>query len=165
MTECQCNDEISALGCAWIRSDRAITNDPDAFRWVVAETGTMALVSEDRGTRSEDDEEFVGGYSRFVIYTFEATEVGTTQLQFESVPVGDPSDQPANARHLGHHHRLSRSSADRAERINAENRLPQRRSVTFRLPRPEASMLNPSRNWLTRNWPSRQFNASCRLFH
>jgi len=77
-------------------SDRAITNDPDAFRWVVAETGTMALVSEDRGTRSEDDDEFIGGYSRFVTFTFEATEAGTTQLQFEFVPVGDPSGPPAN---------------------------------------------------------------------
>ena len=77
-------------------SDRAITNDPDAFTWIVTETGTMTLVSEDRGTRPEDENEFIGGYSRFVIYTFEPTEAATTQLRFEFVPVADPDSQPAN---------------------------------------------------------------------
>ena len=77
-------------------SDRAITNDPDAFTWIVTETGTMTLVSEDRGTRPEDENEFIGGYSRFVIYTFEPTQAATTQLRFEFVSVADPDDQPAN---------------------------------------------------------------------
>lgn len=77
-------------------SDRAITNDPDAYTWNVTETGTMTLVSEDRGTRSEDEDEFIGGYSRFVIYTFEPTEAATTQLRFEFVPAEDPDDRPAN---------------------------------------------------------------------
>ena len=67
-------------------SDRAVTNDPDAFTWVVVDTGTMALVAEDRGTRSEDENEFIGGYSRYVIYTFEPTRTGETQMEFEFVP-------------------------------------------------------------------------------
>lgn len=77
-------------------SDRAVTNDPDAFTWVLADTGAMTLVSEERGTRPEDEDEFIGGYSRFVIYTFEATEAATTQLRFEFVPVDDPNLQPTN---------------------------------------------------------------------
>lgn len=67
-------------------SDRAVTNDPDAYTWDVTETGTMTLVSEDRGTRPEDEDEFVGGYSRYVVFSFEPTEIGSTQLQFKLVP-------------------------------------------------------------------------------
>ena len=64
-------------------SDRSVTKDPDAYAWVVTETGTMTLASEDRGTRSEDIDEFVGGYFRYVIYTFEPTATGTIQMRFE----------------------------------------------------------------------------------
>lgn len=78
-------------------SDRSVTKDPDAYAWVVAETGTMTLVSEDRGTRSEDEDEFVGGYSRYVIYTFEPTAAGTTQMRFEFVPRDEPEGQPVNS--------------------------------------------------------------------
>ena len=67
-------------------SDRSVTKDPDAYAWFVTETGTMTLVSEDRGTRPEDVDEFVGGYSRYVIYTFEPTVAGTVQMRFEFVP-------------------------------------------------------------------------------
>ena len=77
-------------------SDRAVTNDPDAFTWVVADTGTMTLVSEDRGTRSEDENEFIGGYSRYVIYTFEPTRTGETQLEFEFVPRDGSDVESAN---------------------------------------------------------------------
>ena len=78
-------------------SDRSVTNDPDAYAWVVTETGTMTLVSEDRGTRSEDEDEFVGGYSRYVIYTFEPTAAGTTQMRFEFVPRDEPEGQAVNS--------------------------------------------------------------------
>ncbi len=78
-------------------SDRSITKDPDAYAWVVTETGTMTLVSEDRGTRSEDEDEFVGGYSRYVIYTFEPTAAGTMQMRFEFVPGDEPEGQPVNS--------------------------------------------------------------------
>ena len=70
-------------------SDRAVSNDPDAHMWTAADTGTMKLVSEDRGTRPEDESEFIGGYSRFAIFTFEATKAGTTQLRFELVPTSE----------------------------------------------------------------------------
>lgn len=66
-------------------TDRAVTNDPDLYTWVVTETGTMTLASEDRGTRSEGDE-FVGGYSRYVTYSFAPTVLGTTELHFEFAP-------------------------------------------------------------------------------
>ena len=78
-------------------SDRSVTKDPDAYAWFVTETGTMTLVSEDRGTRSEDVDEFVGGYSRYVIYTFEPTAAGTMQLRFEFVPRDEPEGQPVNS--------------------------------------------------------------------
>ena len=70
-------------------SDRAVSDDPEAYRWVVTKLGSMALASEDRGTRSEDPGEFVGGYSTYVIYIFDPTSVGTTQMRFELLPTGD----------------------------------------------------------------------------
>ena len=78
-------------------SDRSVTKDPDAYAWFVTETGTMTLVSEDQGTRPEDEDEFVGGYSRYVIYTFEPTAAGTTQMRFEFVPRDEPEGQPVNS--------------------------------------------------------------------
>ena len=69
-------------------SDRAVSNDPDAHEWVVADLGTMTLVSEGSGTRSEDPDEFIGGYSRYVLYRLEPTRAGTTGLRFEFVPAG-----------------------------------------------------------------------------
>jgi hypothetical protein len=77
-------------------SDRSVTNDPDAFEWIVVDAGTMTLVSEDRGTRPEDENEFVGGYSRYVIYTFAPAAVGTASMQFDFVPLDDPGGQPVN---------------------------------------------------------------------
>ena len=78
-------------------SDRSVTNDPDAYAWVVTETGTMTLVSEDRGTRSEDEDEFIGGYSRFVIYTFEPAAAGTMQMRFEFAPRAEPEGESVNS--------------------------------------------------------------------
>lgn len=69
----------------------------EMYAWVVTETGTMTLVSEDRGTRSEGEDEFVGGYSRYVIYTFEPTAAGTMQMRFEFVPRDEPEGQPVNS--------------------------------------------------------------------
>jgi len=69
-------------------SDRAVTNDPDAYEWRVAEAGTMTLVSAEQGMHPEDEDEFVGGYSRYVVYLFEPTAAGTTQMQFQFVPTG-----------------------------------------------------------------------------
>jgi len=69
-------------------SSRAVSGDPDAYEWVVADAGTMELISEDRGTRPEDEDEFQGGYSTYVVYRFEPTAVGSTQMQFQVVPTG-----------------------------------------------------------------------------
>lgn len=77
-------------------TDRAVTNDPDAYTWLVAETGAMELASEERGTRSEGEDEFLGGYSRYVVYTFEPTGVGSTQMRFEFLPSDEPDGAPAS---------------------------------------------------------------------
>ena len=69
-------------------SSREVSDDPDAYEWVVADAGTMELVRGDRGTRPEDDDEFRGGYSTYVVYLFEPTVVGTTQMRFQVVPTG-----------------------------------------------------------------------------
>lgn len=75
-------------------SSREVSDDPDAYEWVVADAGTMVLISEDRGTRPEDENEFQGGYSTYVVYRFEPTVVGTTHMQFLFVPTDDPSGVP-----------------------------------------------------------------------
>jgi hypothetical protein len=75
-------------------SSRDVSNDPEAYEWIVADAGTMRMVSEDRGTRPEDEDEFVGGYSTYVVYQFEPTAVGSTQMQLRFVPTDDPSGSP-----------------------------------------------------------------------
>lgn len=73
-------------------SDRSVgsdPHDPDAYEWVIAELGTMSLLSEEDGTHSEDPDEFVGGYSRYTLFTFSPTEVGSTQVVFHYVPSGN----------------------------------------------------------------------------
>lgn len=75
-------------------SSRDVSDDPEAYEWIVADAGTMRMVSEDRGTRPEDENEFVGGYSTYVVYQFEPTAVGSTQMQFRFVPTDDPSGVP-----------------------------------------------------------------------
>jgi len=76
-------------------SSRSVSNDPEAYSWVVTDTGTMTLVSEDRGTHPEDENEFIGGYSRYVMYRFEPSVSGTTHLQFAFEPTGT-ADTPAS---------------------------------------------------------------------
>lgn len=71
-------------------SSREVSDDPDAYEWVITDTGTMELVGEERGTRPEDENEFQGGYSTYVVYRFEPTAVGSTQIQLQVVPVGTP---------------------------------------------------------------------------
>jgi hypothetical protein len=77
-------------------TDRATGNDPDAYEWVVTESGEMALIDQEEGTRSEDPDEFIGGYSRYVILTFEPTTPGTTEMEFAYVPAGNLDAEPAN---------------------------------------------------------------------
>ena len=69
-------------------SSREVSDDPDAYEWVVTNAGTMKMVSKDQGTRPEDEDEFQGGYSTYVVYRFEPTAVGSTQMLFEFVPTG-----------------------------------------------------------------------------
>lgn len=69
-------------------SSREVSGDPDAYEWVIADAGTMELVGENHGTRPEDEDEFQGGYSTYVIYLFEPTAAGTTQMRFQAVPTG-----------------------------------------------------------------------------
>jgi hypothetical protein len=51
---------------------------------VVADPGTMRLVSTETIERSEGPDEFVGGVSHGVIMQFEPTEAGTTTIRFET---------------------------------------------------------------------------------
>ena len=74
-------------------SDRAVTNDPEAYFWILADPGTMTLESQEEGTRSEDPDEFIGGYSRYVLFRLQPTEPGTTHLQFQMLATG--TDGPA----------------------------------------------------------------------
>jgi len=53
------------------------------------------MVSEDRGTRPEDADEFQGGYSTYVVYRFEPTALGSTEMLFEFVPT-DSGDENAD---------------------------------------------------------------------
>ncbi|MEN8238841.1 MAG: protease inhibitor I42 family protein [Actinomycetota bacterium] len=78
-------------------SSRDVSNDPEAYTWIVADTGTMTLVSEDRGTRPEDETEFIGGYSTFVVFRFEPTEPGTTEMRFEFAPTDDTTEEAINS--------------------------------------------------------------------
>ncbi len=79
-------------------SDRAVgtdPHDPDAYQWVVSDSGTMELQSTERGKRSDDPREFVGGYSRYVIFTLAPGPTGATQAVFDYQPTADPDGPPA----------------------------------------------------------------------
>jgi hypothetical protein len=54
------------------------------YQVVVADPGTMQLVSTELIERSEGPDEFVGGVSHGVIMRFEPTGVGTTTIVFET---------------------------------------------------------------------------------
>ena len=78
-------------------SDRAITNDPDAFVWIAVDTGSMDLLEEKVGTRPEDENEFIGGYSRAQTFTLRPTEVGTTTVRFDLVPADGDGAAPVQS--------------------------------------------------------------------
>jgi hypothetical protein len=58
---------------------------PAEYTWTVADSGSMTVLSEDAGTRSEDPDEFVGGISHYALITLEPTESGATTVRFELV--------------------------------------------------------------------------------
>lgn len=76
-------------------TDRMVTTDPDAYEWVVADAGTMTLVSEEDGTRSEGDE-FPAGYSRYTLFTFAPTRAGATEIVFHYVAIDGGDSEPAS---------------------------------------------------------------------
>ena len=76
-------------------SDRAVSNDPEAFTWVLTDMGSMELLQEERGTRPEDEDEFIGGYSRAQTFTLWPTEAGTTSLRFDLLATGRENEAPA----------------------------------------------------------------------
>lgn len=73
-----------------------IPQDPEAYKWVLADTGTMELVSSERVRRSEDPEEFVGGYSYSSIWTLRPTEEGSTAAVFEHVRAATEQAAPGS---------------------------------------------------------------------
>ena len=77
-------------------TDRMISNDPDLYEWVIVETGVLRLVSEEDGTHPEGDDEFIGGISRYTIFTFEPASVGIGDVVFGYVPVGVENPEPVN---------------------------------------------------------------------
>ena len=58
---------------------------PAEYTWIVVDPGSMTVVSETAGTRSEDPDEFVGGISHYALITLEPTESGATAVRFELV--------------------------------------------------------------------------------
>ncbi len=76
-------------------SDRAVSNDPEAFTWLLVDAGTMDLLDEARGTRPEDENEFIGGYSRAQTFTLRPTESGTTNVRFDLVATDRDDEAPA----------------------------------------------------------------------
>ena len=75
-------------------TDRMINNDPDVHEWILIDSGVLRLVSEVDGTRPQDENEFVGGVSKHTLFTFEPVSVGTGDVVFGYVPVGDT--EPVN---------------------------------------------------------------------
>lgn len=57
--------------------------NPVEYTVVVADPGTLRLISTETIDRSEDPAEFVGGVSHGVILRLEPTAVGTTTVVFE----------------------------------------------------------------------------------
>jgi hypothetical protein len=59
--------------------------DPEAYEWVLTDSGTMQLDSQERVRRSEDPDEFVGGYSYTTVWRLTPGEPGRTVLEFQYV--------------------------------------------------------------------------------
>lgn len=75
-------------------SDRSISNDPEAYDWLLLDPGVMQLVSAEPGTRPEDEDEFIGGYSRYTLFTLEPATTGIGDLVFGLFPTGDQTGDP-----------------------------------------------------------------------
>lgn len=94
--ELQTGDEFEVeLG-----SNRMVSKDPDAYRWVLLEAGVLRLVSEEHGTRSEDPEEFTGGFSRYTVFTFEADTAGSADLVFSYAPTDSDDRRAVNVQRV-----------------------------------------------------------------
>lgn len=74
-------------------SDRTIPN-PENYEWVIADLGTMDVVSEEKGTRQEDPAEFPTGMSSSVLWTLAPTQPGDTEAIFQYVRTDDPTAPP-----------------------------------------------------------------------
>ena len=75
-------------------TDRTLGGSPDAYEWVVADSGSMTLVSEEDGTRSEPPDEFAAGYSRYTVFRLAPTEPGSTDVVFDYVLVDGGEADP-----------------------------------------------------------------------
>ena len=76
-------------------SDRAVSNDPEAFTWILVDDGSMELLEEIRIKRPEDEDEFVGGYSRGQTFILQPTGSGRTNVRFDLVATDRTGDAPA----------------------------------------------------------------------
>jgi hypothetical protein len=74
--------------------DRSVSNDPEAYEWVLLDPGVMRLVSAEPGTHPEDEDEFIGGYSRYTLFTFEPATTGIGDLVFGLFPTGELDGDP-----------------------------------------------------------------------
>ena len=79
-----------------LESERAVSNDPDAYEWVLLGSGVLELVSTEHHTRPEPEDEFVGGYSRSTVFLFAPAKIGTADLVIGYVPVEGDDPNPAS---------------------------------------------------------------------
>ena len=74
-------------------SDRTTPN-PEDYEWVIADLGTMEVVSAEQGARPEDPAEFPTGMSTYILWTLAPTQPGDTETVFQYVRTDDPAAQP-----------------------------------------------------------------------
>jgi hypothetical protein len=72
-----------------------ISTDPEAYEWVVVESGNLTLVSTERVERPEDPAEFPGGVAVGKNFVFEPTAPGPGYILFHFVPTGTADADPA----------------------------------------------------------------------
>ena len=75
---------------------RVIGDGPDAYEWIVLDTGLLRLISERDGTETNDGREFSGGFARCTISPFEPVSTVAAVLVFGYVPVGAVNPEPAD---------------------------------------------------------------------
>lgn len=88
--------EIDQTFEAEMGTHRVVSNDPDAYEWIVLDPGLLRLVSEQDGTDTNAGPEFVGGIARYTIFTFEPVSEGAADLVFGYVPIGAVHTEPAD---------------------------------------------------------------------